>query len=71
MTSPFLPFQEARRRIRELNLAAHSPEAAYTRYWRENAPSDLPRDPSVLYRRHGWAGWDDFVGASLPECRRG
>ena len=62
MTKLFLPFDEALDVARSLGLAS-------TKEWRAWCkeglrPANVPADPGVVYKHHGWQGWGHWLGSS-------
>ena len=55
----YIPFEHARLFVHSLGLKSRS---AYIKYWNENKPAILPKDPRSKYRNAGWTDWDDFLG---------
>ena len=54
------PFPAARRLARSLKLTSVKDWRAYA----SRRPSDIPANPDQLYRRDGWRGWGDWLGAN-------
>jgi hypothetical protein len=54
------PFKEAREFVRQLNLKG----VDEWNIWRKTKkrPSDIPTDPSKIYKNDGWTVWSDWLG---------
>lgn len=61
----FLPFREARRRVRKIKL--HS----FKEWLKWQRPDNIPSNPDVAYRLSGWKGYDDWLGKKPPRVRSG
>jgi hypothetical protein len=74
----FLPFEDAREFVRNLNLKSG-------RDWRlkycksSKKPDNIPCDPRTVYKNKGWKNWSDFLGSyrlhhndflSFEECKQ-
>jgi hypothetical protein len=56
----FLPFGEARERVRALQLLNR--KQCYEWYRTGKRPHDIPHDPDRTYRDAGWLSWADWLG---------
>jgi len=56
----FLPFEEARERVRNLGLKSCVEWREWSRC--EERPADIPIDPEDVYHGKGWVSWADFLG---------
>ena len=62
-------FRSARKFARHLGLRS---ENAWVRYCRgemkdkARKPDDIPRNPWIIYRKRGWKGMGDWLGAMMP-----
>ena len=69
----FRPFREARRFVRDLGLRSRTEWFRYGRGEypeKGRRPSDIPADPSWVYRDE-WVGWKDFLGTDAARGERG
>ena len=67
----FKSFEEARIFARSLNLTSRNDWENYAKGKRPDLPlrpPDIPCQPCVFYRYHGWSGYSDFLG--YPAKRR-
>jgi hypothetical protein len=58
----WLPFQEAREKVRSLGLKSKIEYVNYSKSRR--LPTDIPSDPDRVYRNNGWNDWQDFLGTT-------
>ncbi len=56
----FLPFEEAAKFVRQLNLRSQQDFYAWCR--KGLRPPELPSSPQLAYKDKGWKGWADFLG---------
>ncbi len=56
----YLPFEEARDRVRKLGLKS----AAEWKTWAKSAarPANIPASPADAYKNRGWVNWGDWLG---------
>jgi len=63
----YLPFQDARRIVREQNLTKRE-WSIWSNEDKElgicHRPQNIPKDPARVYKNSGWGGWDDWLGRS-------
>ena len=65
-------FRSARKFARSLGLRF---ENAWVRYCRgemkdkARKPDDVPRNPWIIYRKRGWKGMGDWLGATMPRMK--
>ena len=62
--TPYLVFQVARERVRNANLKNKIEWEDWL--YSDQSSKGIPTDPAVVYREHGWSGWDDFLGIENP-----
>ena len=55
-----MPFEEARKFARALNLKSQSEWLAYCQSG--SKPANIPINPGAVYKNDGWKGWADFLG---------
>jgi len=58
----FLPFEEARKRVRSLGLVGY---AGWVEYSKNKRPSNIPGNPFLTYKNKGWNGFSDWLGTFL------
>lgn len=56
----FLPFNEARKFVRELGLKNREQWWQYCKSG--NKPNNIPANSNYYYRNKGWSGWGDWLG---------
>ena len=54
----FLPFAEARRYVRSLDLT----RTGWPQWCKTKRPSNIPSRPHTVYEGKGWKGWADWFG---------
>jgi hypothetical protein len=68
----YLPFVEARERVRNLHLNRKEEWYKYVRGERKDLgvkPPNIPSRPDYTYRNLGWLGWGDWLGTGGPSPR--
>jgi superfamily II DNA or RNA helicase len=61
----YLPFEEARERVRSLSLKNQDEWYKYTKGLipeKGNLPTDIPANPNKTYAKKGWKGMGDWLG---------
>ncbi len=70
---PFLPFEEARKKVREKRLKNTSEWKKWCD-WTMNGlgikPPDIPASPHIYYKNSGWSGYNDWLGTENPKLNR-
>ncbi len=70
---PFLPFEEAREKVREKNLK-NTAEWKKWCDWTLNGlgikPPNIPASPHIYYKNSGWAGYNDWLGTENTKINR-
>ena len=70
---PFLPFEEARKKVREKNLK-NTAEWKKWCDWTLNGlgikPPNIPASPHIYYKNSGWAGYNDWLGTENTKINR-
>ena len=61
----FLPFEEALAVARSLNLASATEWNVWSKRLR---PRNMPSEPHVVYKDHGWRGWGHWLGTGNTQC---
>jgi hypothetical protein len=57
--SKYISFETARALIREEKISSvHQ----YWKWHKHNKPTKIPNRPDIIYRRHGWICWNDYLG---------
>ena len=56
----FLPFKEARKHVRKLNLKSQKDWVAYAKS--KEKPSNIPSNPNHNYKNSGWTSMGDWLG---------
>ena len=56
----FLPFLQARKYVRRLNLKSYEEWKLYAHSGKK--PYNIPFTPHVVYKNKGWKGYIDFLG---------
>jgi len=61
---PWAGFSKARQFARSLNLKSKEDWFSYVEGKNELAeiPQDIPPNPEIIYRFHGWESWEDWLG---------
>ena len=60
-----MPFDEARRIVRKLNL---NRRLDYPIWWKESGKNiipNIPAKPDKTYSKTGWLGWSDWIGSNI------
>jgi len=57
--SKYYPFEIAKNLIRDECIESAK---KYEKWFNHNIPSKIPKRPDQIYKRHGWCGWNDFLG---------
>ncbi|MFC2085772.1 DEAD/DEAH box helicase family protein [Bacteroidota bacterium] len=71
---PFLPFPEARKFARSLNLASSTEWGKFCAgelSGKGTLPENIPTNPHHVYGKSGWSGMIDWLGTDRPRPRRG
>jgi len=55
----FLPFEEARKFVRNLNLNG---KTDWKKWSKSSRPYNIPESPHKTYKNSGWINWGDFLG---------
>lgn len=65
----FLPFEEARKYARALQLKS---QGEWFRYCSSKRPENIPCNPNQVYRNKGWISWGDWLasGNIHPNCKK-
>ena len=70
---PFLPFEEARQKVREKNLK-NTAEWKKWCDWTLNGlgikPPNIPASPHIYYKNSGWSGYNDWLGTENTKVNR-
>lgn len=70
---PFLPFEEAREKVREKNLK-NTAEWKKWCDWTLNGlgikPPNIPASPHIYYKNSGWSGYNDWLGTENTKVNR-
>jgi len=61
MKNTFLPFKEAREKVRALGLKSVLEWSVYSKSKR---PPNVPSSPICTYKNSGWISWIDFLGSN-------
>ena len=59
----WLPFKQARYYVQNLQFKTSEEYLEWVRSGK--APSDLPRAPQKVYKKHGWLSWGDWLGTGF------
>ncbi len=59
----FMDFDRARKFIRKLKFKNRDDWKEFVKS--REFPLDIPKDPSVSYRKKGWTSWGDFLGTGV------
>jgi hypothetical protein len=64
-----LSFEDARACVHALQIRTQKDYYAWSKSGKR--PSNVPSNPNVMYREHGWQSWQDWLGNNRKEvCRR-
>lgn len=64
----YLPFKEARKFVRSLNIKSYSEWGKYC--MSRNKPYNIPRSAHTTYKESGWCGWRNFFGISIKDSMK-
>jgi hypothetical protein len=70
---PFLPFEEARKKVREKNLkntAEWKKWCDWTLSGLGIKPPNIPASPHIYYKNSGWSGYNDWLGTENKKINR-